>query len=150
MRLRIVVFDADSEIRKLLSEQLSAKGHDVQTFPDPTACPVFNIGNCFCPSETPCADLLIMEQDLPKMKGLDFLATQVKRGCKAPAENKLLISDTLTPLQRKALNVLGVESLMKPFVLSDILSWVSRCEARIAKAQQPKNTLLPGTRTSVV
>ena len=129
--LRIFIFDDDPSITKLLDLVLSDKGHDVQTFHDPTYCHIYPNNRCECPQEFPCADVVISDIMMPHMNGIDLLRLQRGMGCKAPAENKALMSAKSDSTQRAAVEELGCHFIRKPFRLDDICKWVEACAERV-------------------
>ena len=143
MSLRMMIFEGDAAERDQLVDQLTCLGHDVVAFPGPSRCPVFRFRECLCDFTGPCADVLVVGQDLPHINGIDFLALQNKRGCKVLPENKILISSRLTELQTLALKPLGVHSLRKPYASSSLLDWVRQCENRLFTACQPAEMSTP-------
>ena len=129
--LRVIVFEDDLAVSGLLKKMLQRFGHDVRTFPDPTACPVYRNPECDCPMETPCADALITDIMMPNMNGIELLRLQRRRGCKALDANKALMSAATTPQQRAAVEELGCHFFQKPFKMSEVRQWLNECAERI-------------------
>jgi CheY-like chemotaxis protein len=136
MRLRILVFEDDVNIRDILVQILTSKGHDVFAYPDPTACPVYNHSACACAKNLPCADLLITDINMPNMSGLDLLASQQQQGCQILPQHKAVISADLSGLQRDDLKDLDCRTFRKPFRFSELLAWVDECEAHTLQGRQ--------------
>ena len=64
MKLKIMVLEQDQVLRELLRTYFSAYGHDVLSFPDPKACPLYGKRldeQCFCSNESPCADVVLAD-----------------------------------------------------------------------------------------
>ena len=136
MRLRIIVFEDDEPIRVLLHAAISRLGHEVLVFSDPLACPLYLNDDCDCPQEHPCGDLLITDNQMPRMTGLEFIRRQVERGCKGVAANKAVLSATWTEAQRQEAAELGCRIVKKPFDLSALTEWIREREAVIAQIRQ--------------
>jgi DNA-binding response OmpR family regulator len=134
--LRIFIFDDDPSITRLLSLVLSDKGHDVQTFHDPTYCHIYPDNRCECPQDYPCADVIISDIMMPNMNGIDQLRLQRDMGCKAPAKNKALMSAKSDSARIAAVEELGCHFIRKPFRLDDICKWVEECAERLPKNRQ--------------
>ncbi len=130
-KLRVIVFEDDLAMSDLLKKVLQGYGCDVQTFPDPTACPVYRDPECDCPMETPCADALMTDFNMPNMNGIELLRLQRRRGCKALDENKALMSAIMTPQQQVAVEALGCHFFRKPFKLSEVEQWINECAERV-------------------
>lgn len=134
--LRIFVFDDDPAITRLLHLVLTAKGHDVQTFPDPSFCQIYKTDQCQCPQEYACADVILTDIMMPRMNGIDLLRLQRDRGCKAPAANKALLSAKHDTTTKEAIRELGCHFIRKPFRLDEICEWVEDCARRLPAAQE--------------
>ena len=93
-KLRILIIEDEPALAALLKQVLLQKGHDVHVFSDPTSCPVYRGHESECPQNTACADVIISDHMMPNMTGIDFFRFQRMRGCKAPDENKVLITGT--------------------------------------------------------
>jgi CheY-like chemotaxis protein len=135
-RLRIFIFDDDPAITRLLQIMLSHKGHHVRTFPNPTACPVYNRTACTCPQDLPCADVIITDIMMPHMSGIDMLALQKAHGCKALAANKALLSASVNAEIQQAAADLGCHFLKKPFRINEVLDWLEECAQRLPANRQ--------------
>jgi len=130
-KLRIIVFDDDQSIRAMLEVALTAMGHQVLTYENPTICEVYSNSDSHCPQKFPCADIVITDNMMPKMSGVDYLSLMSERGCKIHAANKALISAGLTEAQVKYVESLGCRYFRKPFKLSEVTAWVQECAERI-------------------
>ena len=126
-KLRIIVFDDDPNIRSMLKIALSALGHQVLTYENPTICEVYSKSDSHCPQEFPCADIVITDNMMPKMSGVDYLSLMTERGCKIKTAQKALISAGLSEEQVKYVESLGCRYFRKPFKLSEITAWVKEC-----------------------
>ena len=131
-KLRIIIFEDDQSLANLIKLVLLQKGHDVQVFSDPTLCPVYRDHDTECPKSAPCADVIISDHMMPNMTGLDFLKLQRMRGCKAPDENKALITGSAMHADLKnAIDELGCHYIKKPFKIVEIIKWVDECAERV-------------------
>ena len=129
---RIIIFEDDPSLTKLLFLTLTKEGHSVQTFNDPTACPVYKDHEKECPKDKACADVIITDLMIPNMTGIDFLLLQRERGRKAQDHNKALISvAALTEETRRSSNELGCKFFKKPFKISELIDWVDECAKRV-------------------
>ena len=133
--LRIHIIDDDPAISLLLVKILTSLGHQVTTFSDPTACPLYTSPACECPQNFPCADVIISDIMMPNMNGIDFFTLQRKRGCKALDANKALMSAAILPQQQDAIETLGCHFIKKPFYISDVKQWLKECAERVPEDQ---------------
>lgn len=135
-KLRILVLEDDPSLANLIKLTLVQKGHEVQVFSDPTRCPVYRDHETQCPNRTACADVIISDQMMPNMTGLDFLQLQRMRGCKALDENKAIISGSIMDAElKKTINELGCHFIKKPFRVGTVVEWVDECAMRLQQSR---------------
>ncbi|AMV71227.1 hypothetical protein JCM30471_30660 [Desulfuromonas carbonis] len=135
MGLRILIFEREPSLRELLNVVLTGAGYQVQTFADPSACPLFHRRDdeeACCASKVPCADALLSDLDLPHISALDFLKLQRLRGCKALDANKAIMGASLTVELQREIAEFGGAYIKKPFHLAEILAWAEGCAQRLA------------------
>lgn len=139
MKLKILIFDQQCGLRELLKTFLSHQGHEILAFQDPTVCPLYRKlldEQCCCPKESPCADVILADIDMPNINALDFLKLQRRRGCKALDANKAVMSVRMTSALAAAIAEFGCHHIVKPFRLGEIKQWVEECRARLVARQQ--------------
>lgn len=132
---RVLIFEDDNRIRKILWEYFDSLNYEVFTFPHPKSCPLCDIHFCNCPTQKACADIIISDFNMPFVKGLDFLEQQIKKGCKVNAY--ALMSGDLTGVDLERTKKLGVKLFEKPFKLSKLSDWIKNVEKQI-----PENRVL--------
>lgn len=136
MKLNILVFDDDEDIRNLLKTALEGKGHEVTALSDPTEFKFFDKTNCPCPQGEPCADVLIADIVMPNMEGIEFCKQLKEAGCwPLNKGNVAIISGYLTIHYMNELNDMGIHYLRKPFELNEIYAWIEECEARMEETE---------------
>jgi Response regulator containing CheY-like receiver, AAA-type ATPase, and DNA-binding domains len=123
-KLKVIIFDDDEAIRAALSRLVESLGHEVLSFSDPTICPLYSDAMCTCTKGTPCADLLITDNNMPKMTGLEFIRQQVLRGCKGVASNKAIMSGAWSEQDLLVAKSLGCKIFIKPFDVDELLDWI--------------------------
>jgi len=133
MKMKILILDSDASMRELLKIFLHNFGHDIMAFKDPSVCPIFhNLLNakCTCPRETPCADVVIADMNLPTISAFEFFRLQRERGCKALDANKAVMSCSVNQAVVKAMESFGCHHITKPFRLTEVGKWVEECAIR--------------------
>ena len=132
MKLHIMVFDDDKDIRNLLKTALVSKGHEVTALADPSEFPFFNEETCTCSPDRPCADILIADNVMPNIEGIDFFKKLKEKGClPLIRENVAIMSGYLTIHYINELNNMGIYYFRKPFDMSEIYDWIDECKIRI-------------------
>ena len=135
MKLRILVLDDDAEICDLLKTALNARGHEVTTLSDPTKFPFLMNETCSCTQGCLCADILIVDNIMPKIEGIDFFKRLKALGCQTLLKgNVAIMSGYLTIHYMNELNELGINYFRKPFHMSEIYEWVELCQSRIEES----------------
>ena len=135
MGLRAMVFASESGLAELLRIFLECHDHEVQLFSGVSHCQLYqNLADeqCRCLKERPCADLLLVDGDLTDIDALDFLRQLQRRGCKALAANKAVISSDRSPAFASAVAELGCHRIGKPFRLAEVRMWVDAAARRVA------------------
>ncbi|NJD55703.1 MAG: response regulator, partial [Nitrospirae bacterium] len=130
---RVIVFNQEPVILYLLEAIFSRRGYEVLSFREPVVCPVYanNKEDGTCVKGHPCADIVITDQHLPSMSGIELLQRQATHGCKLMTANKAVTSAFLSDSEMKALKDLGGFFLATPFHLVDLTQWVEACEQRV-------------------
>ena len=129
INLRVLIFEDNPIIRSALKELLSEFGYDVFTFQDPVASPLYKKRYCDCQSGKACADILISDVDMPFVNGLDFIESQVQKGCKV--KNRALMSGDWTDSSIQSALNLRCQIFHKPFDIRKIVRWIEACQNRI-------------------
>ena len=131
MQIRALVFDDDEGVRLLISSIFEMRGYEVLSFTAPRSCPIYLDKNCPCPRNYACADILITDNHMPGMTGLDFIEHQTQNGCKVICKNKALMSSAWTDQDKKQVGKLGCHLFDKPFGIEEVHKWLEECENRI-------------------
>lgn len=134
-RLRVNVFDCDPYSLKLFEALLSARGYEVQAFDEAVSCPIYSGQRNTCLAVRPCADIVLAENQMPVMTGIELLLLQSSSGCKTDNRNKALLAPVLDHKERQALEGLGCAFIAKPFRVRTLYSWLDECEKRVDLSQ---------------
>jgi CheY-like chemotaxis protein len=125
------------------------RGYEVVSADNPTACPVYGDMTADCPHEFACGDILITDNQMPYMTGLEFVQRQTQRGCKGVVHNKAVTSAYWADDDLQRADRLGCKVFKKPFDLVEINQWLDEREKNIAQDRQLieldlKDGLAPG------
>ncbi|HEY6839545.1 MAG TPA: hypothetical protein VI389_12450 [Geobacteraceae bacterium] len=133
MKLRVVIFEDDASLLLLLRHLLHRNNNfEVLGYSDPTMCPLYANPTCRCTREEACADILLTDNHMPNMTGLEFIHQQCLRGCKGIMKQKAVMSADLRPEDIALAEELGCRIFRKPFQAPELLNWVHACEADIS------------------
>lgn len=121
--LKALVVDDDPLCRDMLAEILLEKGYQVSLCPSP--------GEFFAQHEScqadvrPCVDVLISDNRMPGMCGVDFL-TKLKGefNCLLPVQQMALISGDWHPQDLNRAEELGCQIFSKPTPIDTLFAWL--------------------------
>jgi DNA-binding NtrC family response regulator len=129
MSFRALIFEDDRALRQILWMMFDSRGYEVFSFPSPVSCPLSEEKICPCPEEQSCSDLIISDIQMPFMNGLDFIATQIEKGCRC--SHIALMSGNFTAAYVAKAKSLGLTTFAKPFTFTDIKKWLDQIEKDI-------------------
>jgi len=107
------------------------RGYEVFAFPDPKTCPLSSLESCHCHFRQACADIIITDLNMPFMRGLDFLESQLEKGCRC--RHMALMSGDLTEADSERAAARGIKLFNKPFMIDVVDEWIRSVEAAIPK-----------------
>lgn len=139
-KLRAILFDDEQGIRQLLEAVLKRRGYEVFTYRDPSLCLLQHSHDCQCEETQLCADIVITDIDMPNVSGLDFVAGQVRKGCKI--RNLAIMSGGWSEVTIKRARDLGCAVFEKPVALSALADWLDKCEERMDQGKDLSNWFL--------
>ena len=134
MRLRVLIFDDDPLIRKLLWTVCDQRGCEVFTFPEPGLCPLPGGDRCRCSAKKPCTDIILSDLNMPGVKGLDFVEGLLERGCLC--RHIGLMSSQWSEQDIARAFRLGCTLLQKPFDVGRIESWLDEVERSLSPSRE--------------
>jgi CheY-like chemotaxis protein len=120
--LNVLIVDDEECIRSSLEIHLTHLGYKVETAEHPLECVC--VQKEACQEESPCADVIITDQCMPHMTGLEFIASREKRGCKGDLQHLAIMSANLTDDDLVQARELGCKVFIKPFSLLEIETWL--------------------------
>lgn len=134
MKLRIFVIDDEESIRETMQWHLEDQGYEVLTAAEPKLCAIYQGHECS--GEYSCGDLLFIDYNMPQMNGLDFIERMSQRGCKASAQNKIIMSGDITAIDTSKAKRLGCKIEQKPLLFSRVDEIIAECKTRIPKQRK--------------
>ena len=124
----VYILEDEFSLRSTLSEYLTQQGYQVYAFSDPSFCPLSDIPDCKCSQQTPCANFIITDINMPSMTGLRFIEGQKGKGCMAP--HVAIMSATWSEEEYHEATRYGCMVFEKPFSFTDLLQWMKNCEKK--------------------
>lgn len=129
MANRVLIFDDDKAIRKLLWSFFDNRGYEVFTFQNPAICPLSEANPCPCPKEQACSDIILSDIDMPIKNGMDFTEELIKKGCRC--EHIALMSGGFSTDQFSKAKSIGMTIFEKPFRLEELERWLDPIEENL-------------------
>ena len=88
----------------------------------PQCAPVFDGHDCI--NERPCGDALIIDYNMPKMNGLEFVELLDMRGCKGLLSNVLIMTGNIDEVDVEKATQLGCCIMQKPVKFDALKTWL--------------------------
>ncbi len=126
MSKNVYLLEDEFSLRSTLIDFLKQKGYEVHAYSDPSFCPLSDISSCTCNKQTPCADFIITDINMPGMSGLKFIEMQKIKGCISPYI--AVMSATWSESEYQKARDFGCKVFEKPFSLIDLFNWMKICE----------------------
>lgn len=118
-----LILDDEPLCLDMMREILEEKGFSVTTFNDPISC--LEELDEHCKREAiPCFDIILADNQMPHMTGLEFLQFLKSKGCKLPDHCKALISGSWDQDQVEQARELGCRIFYKPTPIETIYQWL--------------------------
>ena len=124
--MKVTIFDNDISTLNLLKLFLTNQGHQPQVHTEPFSCALDLFKGNQCPSDSPCADAMIINMRDPTAANLEVLVKRVAQGCKLTNSNKAIMSTCMSGPQEGAIRAMGIHTIKKPFRMADILGWLEQ------------------------
>jgi len=125
---QIMILDDEKGVQDALALYSEMLGYDAIATTEPSTCRVYH-SNQDCDKETPCADVLLIDQFLTTMFGLDLVERQANKGCKAPARNKAILANAFVQEDFKRARNLGCHVLQKPVTYEILENWLEKVQS---------------------
>ena len=128
---RVIVCDDEDIILEVFKHIFEAVGYEVVTADTPVTCAFYADDAGCCPKQNRCTDILITDNQMPKMTGIELLELQHQKGCKLTSKNKILLTGREDSELRTRAEALGCHFLPKPVPIHVMLALVKECEGRV-------------------
>ncbi|MDX2495725.1 MAG: response regulator [Desulfuromusa sp.] len=123
MQRKALIIDDDIFCLDIVGEYLLDQEFDITSSLKPI-CPMIEQNINTCPMQAPCYDIVLSDNHMPEMTGLEFFELQRQGGCKVPPEHKALISGDISREEQKIAKDRGYKVFHKPTPLNPIDSWL--------------------------
>jgi len=125
--MKAIVLDDDLLILSLVATVLHRRGFEVQSYSDPTLCPLYATQGCLDQTPSHCPDVIITDFMMPHVNGIEFIEALLKKGCKCPHIALMTGASLTTPLLTWV-NKRGIKIFAKPFHRDQINDWLKEIE----------------------
>jgi CheY-like chemotaxis protein len=131
-KIKVILLEDDEDLREIIGMELRSRGFEVVEAAEPKCCPVYKDPGVACACTSACADILITDNKMPRMTGVEFIEHLAAGLCRMPACNKAVMSAGLSAADTERLCEMGCRVFEKPFPLAELHQWLDECVARIA------------------
>ena len=122
-----LIFDDIPESLSLMKDLVEMVDYKVIDFADPTIFLAQRPESCCHAKTDPCVDLILTDNQMPGMTGLEFLQMIKKNGCKLPDSKKGIISGTWSEEEMSLAIELGCKIFQKPVLMDELHEWITSC-----------------------
>jgi CheY-like chemotaxis protein len=126
-KIKAAVIDDVVFCRTFLNDLLEDRGYEVATFSNAEAFIRHCRADERCPASEPCVDLLLTDNQMPSMSGLEMIQKQVGKGCKVQAQCRAVISGSWSDEEMSKAKSFGCTIFEKPS-LSGLGNWLNKFE----------------------
>ena len=123
-----LLFEDNETCQTLMIEILTAKQFLVVAFSDPISFLDQQEKDCCHMVSEPCFDILLTDNHMPGMTGLEFLEQLKGFGCKLRDHNKAITSGNWSEADLSRAKQLGCKIFYKPTSVDEIFYWLEECE----------------------
>lgn len=120
---KVLVIDDNVMFLDITKAYFQYKGFEVAAYLQPT-CPMLEKEAESCFLGEPIYDLILTDNDMPNMQGIDFLEHIHERGCKIPSSKKAILGGDISIEDRVRAERLGVRIFHKPCSFDVLDEWV--------------------------
>jgi len=131
---RAIIYDDDPDVANMLKEHFMLRGYEVLTYQEPVNCPAYD-DLAVCNDLYPCADIILVDLNMPRIDGIDMLRVQSLNGCRVPAGSRALMLGDLDDRGQKGIKELGCMYFQKPFSFGEISAWLDEREKQMDLSQ---------------
>ncbi len=124
MQRRALLIDDDIYCLESATEYLSDQNFNIVASLKPV-CPMLKEKMTTCPMQVPCYDIVLSDNQMPGMTGLEFFQLQTRQGCKVPPQHKALMSGNISKKDQKTAEDLGYKIFHKPTPLDLLDHWIA-------------------------
>ena len=105
----------------LIREILAEKQFKVKPYADPSLI-LPRCEGASCRMDSPCVDVILTDNQMPTLTGLEFLESLKEIGCKLPDHHKAIISGNWSRVQLDQADRLSCMVFHKPTPTDDVLA----------------------------
>ncbi len=129
-RRKAIVIDDLDFCREVLADALLERGYDVSSYSEAHQLPFCAEDGSGCPSESGCADLILTDNKMPSLSGLEMFEQQIAKGCKLMDGKRAVISGSWTQEEKAKAAAIGCQTFQKPCYLDQLYSWLDKFEKK--------------------
>jgi DNA-binding NtrC family response regulator len=136
-KIRVMLFEDNQSVRTFVEKILKSKKCEVIPYEDPSLCLLQSSHDCRCSGSERCTDIILTDIDMPNVSGIDFIESQMGKGCKA--QSIAIMSGAWSDVNRKRAESLGCTVFEKPLSLPILSEWLDKCLERVDQDKRLSN-----------
>ncbi len=123
---KALIFEDDELLQELLTRILTDEQFEVTAFSNPTNF-IAQCKRCHHRVSDPCFDVLITDNMMPSMSGIEFLEILKDVGCKLADHRKAICSGAWSADDLNRARKCSAKVFDKPYQMDELIQWVVDC-----------------------
>lgn len=125
----VLVIAPEDGARENILEHLEQMNFNPISISDPFVCQALKPGDKKCSAQSPCAEILLVDNDLAEIDGLSILAKQKKNGCQINPDHKALMVKSISGVNLGQIGLVGCHLIEKPVNVNNLGLWLAKVES---------------------
>ena len=135
MNLRVFLYKPGDKLLQSLPQFIESLGHDVAVIDYPHSCLQYHTPENRCSNLQVCADAIIVGHAISPSEGIRLIEKRLTTGCLGVV-NSLIISDSLSEIERQRAAAVGCSSIEGKLELTAIAEWLEGVEQKVDQSRQ--------------
>jgi len=135
MNLRVFLYKPGDKLLEPLSQFFESLGHDVAVIDFPHSCLQYHTPENRCSNQQVCADAIIIGHAISPSEGIRLVEKRLTTGCLGVV-NSLIISDSLSEIDRQRAAAVGCTCIEGKFELEAVAEWLHEVEQKVDQSRE--------------
>jgi len=124
----LLIIAPENGAREKIIEYLEQMSFNPICISDPFACQALKAGDKKCSNQSPCANILLVDNDLSEIDGISILAKQRMNGCQISPDHKALMVESISNVNLGQVGLVGCHLIEKPVTENNLGQWLAKID----------------------